>query len=333
VVRLCGSAKIISSKPTISNSATCRLFTRSRAVVGANGQTSYHVFAIVAAGGPARRAHMPPAQSLCRSFPLSGRRVDFCPSWPQQRESVSKVSEPTVAEIRAAVRQRLRQQRAVQPGQLEALMRKPCVQRLCLHLQLSDGKLHAIAPTGMTSCERPAPGRASQCPAPRGRDAPEAEPVRWPEMRCREAEGTRSRYCGPSSRLRQRGVSPPGWWWDGTYPHETEWHFAAAVNVSSCAGWGMRGDHNYIFSRLRLQSSLRLMRRAYNRLYKDGSLRKPLDLVMCIGETPITCAAPARGPAAEREHLNHPHNAAGLETGARRDRSPCGRRRQTSTRA
>ena len=52
----------------------------------------------------------------------------------------------------------------------------------------------------------------------------------------------------------------------------------------------MRGDHNYIFTRLRLQSSLRLLRRAYARLFNSGRLKQPLELVMCMGETPITCA-------------------------------------------
>ena len=67
----------------------------------------------------------------------------------------------------------------------------------------------------------------------------------------------------------------------------TEWHFAAGLNLSSCAGVGIPGDHNYIFTRLRLQSTLRFLLRAYRRLHANGKLPASVELVICAGETPV----------------------------------------------
>ena len=67
----------------------------------------------------------------------------------------------------------------------------------------------------------------------------------------------------------------------------TEWHFAAGLNLSSCAGVGIPGDHNYIFTRLRLQSTLRFLLRAYRRLHANWKLPASVELVICAGETPV----------------------------------------------
>ena len=76
-------------------------------------------------------------------------------------------------------------------------------------------------------------------------------------------------------------------------PHRTEWHFAAGLNVSNCAGKTVGGDHNGMFSRLRLLSMLRLLRHAAGRLHARGTLGD-VELVVCANE--VRREAPAAPP-------------------------------------
>ena len=49
----------------------------------------------------------------------------------------------------------------------------------------------------------------------------------------------------------------------------------------------MAGDHNHVYTRLRLQSALRLQLRAYQLLHALRRLTEPLELVLCPTRTPV----------------------------------------------
>ena len=219
----------------------------------------------------------PPHFQACNSASVG--YSDFCATWPSQALA-DEVAPGTAAEIAAAVHAHVSHfPSGIHPGQLAALMRRPCMQRHCLHIYLANGQLYAVAPSDMSPCERN--NTQGPCPKASGPSTP-------PEvLRCRERAGLRSPRCGSDLRRKQPGVTIPGWWSDGPYPHDTEWHFAAALNLTSCYGAAVHGDHNYVFTRLRLQSALRFLRRAYARLYERGRLPAALELVLCAGETPV----------------------------------------------
>ena len=85
----------------------------------------------------------------------------------------------------------------------------------------------------------------------------------------------------------QRGEKP------GASTHCTHCTYAYQPRVCcgtaycGTSGVGISGDHNYIFTRLRLQSALRFLHRAYRRLHANGKLPAAVELVICAGETPV----------------------------------------------
>ena len=134
----------------------------------------------------------PPAGVHACNSPKVGY-ADFCATWPPQSDA-DKVSPSTIASIRKAVRTHLSHfPSGVQPGQLSELMRRPCMQRHCLHIFLEHGNLYAAAPAEMAPCERNASQGAS----------------------------VRSPYCSEKLRRKQPGVTIPNWWSSGAYPHIT----------------------------------------------------------------------------------------------------------------
>ena len=103
----------------------------------------------------------------------------------------------------------------VTPGLLERIMSTRCAQRLCLRIQIIAGRVYVVAPHA---------------------------------RRCRRGNSA----CSPHQRMRTAGVAMTVGLehgkWDSSYsPTELEWHFAAGLNVSSCAGTVTSGDFNGAF--------------------------------------------------------------------------------------
>ena len=137
----------------------------------------------------------PPAGLHACNSPTVGY-ADFCATWPPQSDA-DKVPPGTVTSIRKAVQTHLAHfPSGVQPGQLSELMRRPCMQRHCLHIFLEHGNLYAAAPAEMAPCERNASQGASM----------------------------RSPYCSEELRRKQPGVTIPDWWSNGAFPHITGEH-------------------------------------------------------------------------------------------------------------
>ena len=245
--------------------------------------------ALVPAGVRARTKSEQHADSQATSSCDATYREHECSTWPPQ-QLAAQLQPRLVARIRQAVSDVMASfPSGVQPGQLASLMRRPCMQRLCLHVQLFGGVLHVVAPEGMETCSRGGSlkGRLS-CPPHK---------KAWPEdmfgecrHRSKSTRYTRSQYCNATARMAQPGVTIPDFWNDFIYPHTLEWHFAASLNLTSCRATGdvpLPGDHNHVYTRLRLQSALRLLMRAYQRLYAQGELPDPLELLICPNETPV----------------------------------------------
>jgi hypothetical protein len=184
----------------------------------------------------------------------------FCAAWPRQALA-DAVDEKTTVEIRDAVRQRLLPfaTNGVNAKQLSDLLRSPCMQRQCIKVQVHGGEVFVEAPEGMRACRRHGSVKSKLgCPSPQ---------QSWQSAELCSQHTQRSKVCDPESRKQQPGVTVPDWWHDDTYPHVSDWHFAAALNISDCSSAfaPIAGDHNYVFSRLRLQSMLRLLVRAARR--------------------------------------------------------------------
>ena len=184
----------------------------------------------------------------------------FCPAWPRPALADS-VDDRTVTEIRDAVRKHLSPfaTNGVSSEQLSELLRLPCMQRQCLKVHVRGGEVFAEAAEGMRACRTSGSAQSKLgCPGPR---------QSWRSEELCSHHTRRSNLCKSESRKRQPGVTVPNWWHDDTYPHVTDWHFAAALNLSDCSSAfaPIAGDHNYVFSRLRLQSMLRLLVRAARR--------------------------------------------------------------------
>ena len=212
-------------------------------------------------------------------------RSHLCSTWPAQSiaenvsASVRVRTQQVVADIMRSFPEGIRE------GQLADLMQRPCMQRLCMHVQLVGGAMFVVAPMGMRTCVQ---GNATlqarlSCPRLRRNWPTEAAEMCLASVRNRNV--TRSSFCDRSHRMQQPGLTIPNWWSDYDYPHTLEWHLAAALNLSSCQAHPehvpLPGDHNHIYTRLRLQSALRLVLRAYERLYALGRLVKPLELLLC----------------------------------------------------
>ena len=159
-------------------------------------------------------------------------------------------------EIHQAVGRVLRPfKEGVQPGTLAAMMRLPCIARLCMRVQLIDGAIYVVAPTALRPCQR--------------------------------SDGSRSSWCEKKSRVKQPGASVPGFWSDEIYPVSTEWHFWAGLNMSSCYAEPIPGDYLHGLARARMHNALRLLLGAYERQFARGRLPQPVELVMCFGETAV----------------------------------------------
>lgn len=189
----------------------------------------------------------------------------FCATWPRQ-VLADALESRTVEEIRQAVGRTLAPFAAgVQPAQLAALMLRPCMQRMCFHVQLIEGDVFVVAPPDIAACRKGVDVQAAlSC-----LDTWPKDESTWLDRKTclKYKDKPQSAMCGAEWRMRQPGVSVPGWWYAPTYPHVSEWHFAAGLNLSNCqsAGESIAGDHNYVFSRLRMGSMLRLLWRAYRR--------------------------------------------------------------------
>ena len=129
----------------------------------------------------------------------------------------------------------------VRAGELARLMRRPCMQRLCLHVQLFNGTVHIVAPEGMETCARGGglKGRLS-CPLHRRTWVPGdmVDECKHRAASDGRSKYTRSEYCNATMRKAQPGVTLPNYWSDWIYPHTLEWHFSAGLNLTTCRATG-----------------------------------------------------------------------------------------------
>lgn len=164
------------------------------------------------------------------------------------------------------------------------------MQRLCLHVQLVDGTMHVVAPDGMELCARGGSLKSRLSCSVQRRSWP-SEMADECHHRSHSTTYVRSSYCNATARMQQPGVTVPDFWSDFLYPHTLEWHFSSSLNLTSCRATGehvpLPGDHNHVFTRLRLQTAMRLLLRAYQRLHSRGQLQDPLELILCPNETPV----------------------------------------------
>ena len=139
---------------------------------------------------------------------------------------------------------------------MDKLLQKRCVSRQCLRVQLVGGKVFVVAPASeQCSYDDMVVGQCSS------------------HVR-KSTDGVAANYGAGAAGLGK---------WDQIYsPTSLHWHFAAGVNVSSCAGSIRPGDFNGAFTRLRLVTSLRLLEEAA----RSGAVRDT-ELILCLQETPL----------------------------------------------
>ena len=199
-----------------------------------------------------RQKHMPCFNHRADAeLPLS--RLDpFCPQWPQydHRNRSAKLLFIEHGATRWAD-EIMRSGRKVTVGVIDAIMSTKCAQRLCLHVQILKGKVYVVAPHS------------------------------------RSCGASASSVCTVSSRQNTEGVAMSVGLehgkWDPQYsPTALEWHFAAGLNLSSCAPTIIDGDFNGPFSRLRIATWLRLL----EEVAREGA--SDTELIICAGETPLT---------------------------------------------
>jgi hypothetical protein len=216
-----------------------------------------------------------------------------CSQWPPQH--LAEEVEPRIAAwISERVDAALEPFRAsgVRQGELADLMRRPCVQRLCVRVQLIGGQLYVVAPEGMSLCNRGGSLKSRlSCPPNKRAWAEDMAGECMHRKHSTTKRYSRSEACNATSRMRQPGVTIPNFWSDFLYPHTLEWHFSAGLNMSSCRATGdhvpLPGDHNHVYTRLRLQTAMRMLQRSYQRLHALGRLSEPMELILCPNETPI----------------------------------------------
>ena len=228
---------------------------------------------------PARRT-APPTGPMLGVRPCDGEfvsRKPLCNAWPRPGRGLTTEPEAQAA-MRDAVERVLRPFRSegVTTAWMRELMSRPCVQRLCVRVQLLDGQMYVVAPRGMRACRDSAP------------NATAAEYPSYPEHP----------KCGARARREQRGVAIPGWWNTNLFRETLEWHFVAGLNLSDCSSRVVPGDHNAQYSRLRLQSALRMLLLNYQAMHARGELVGGVELVYCANETPLNlggfCASGAQ---------------------------------------
>ena len=134
------------------------------------------------------------------------------------------------------------------------MLRQPCVARQCLKVVVFKSEVYVVAPESQ---------RCTYDDLLVGQCSPFAR---------QQTEGLAANYEGA------RGGK-----WDTHYsPSSLRWHFAAGVNVSTCASSIRPGDFNGVFTRLRLVTSLRLIEEAA----RAGTL-SDTELILCLQETPL----------------------------------------------
>ena len=252
---------------------------------------------------PAPMPSAPPAGLHACNSPKVGY-ADFCATWPPQSDA-DKVSPSTVASIRKAVRTHLSHfPSGVQPGQLSELMRRPCMQRHCLHIFLEHGNLYAAAPAEMAPCER----NASQ-----------------------GASALRSPYCSEELRRKQPGVTIPDWWSSGAFPHITGEHANAPPRgalsrcLTTCAPAQQNGTLQRVSTSPRVAASESVATtitylRGCDYRARSGYCTEPTD-----GCTPTGSSRPRLSSSSVPVRLRSTS-----ATIASAVRSLCGRRRRTS---
>lgn len=194
---------------------------------------------------PPRGAEPPPRATPCWDRNLEAPKAPwgssaFCPRWPLP--AAGNASAGDVARLRGLAQRALRPFASISKAQLDAAASPRCAQRLCLRVQIVRGQLFVQAP------------RSVACTS------------------------LRAGPCAAEQRRRQRGVNPN--WKPGANPTRLEWHWAAGLNMSTCSVSVVAGDWNSAFSRLRLQSALRLLEEA-------ASGAADTELLLCINETPL----------------------------------------------
>ena len=168
---------------------------------------------------------------------------EFCPVWPPY-----EVADDAGGRLAGAVRATLRPFGAsIRAEQIDAALEKKCAQKLCVRVQISDGKIYVVAP------------RSRTC-----RDGPDSP-------------------CTPEARAATPGATSPGTNFSAEFnPTVLEWHFSAGLNVSSCAAAIVDGDFNGPFTRTRWLTALRLLEEAARH---EPALHT--EFVLCANETPL----------------------------------------------
>ena len=168
---------------------------------------------------------------------------DFCPAWPAYDNGTALTATERVLVHNAAI-QALRPFAAgITGAQLRAALRPRCAQRLCMLVQIVGRRLYVVAPESV------------HCTA-------------------------ESRACSAEVRRETPGVSAPGVLWRPEWnPNDLEWHWYAAINMSSCNVRVTRGDWNGPFTRLRMMNALRLLEEA---AWHGGV--PDTELVLCVNE-------------------------------------------------
>ena len=162
------------------------------------------------------------------------------------RQRLTASIDDTIQQIRAA-------NNPLSSEAMSRLLQRDCVSRQCLRVTILRGKLYVVAP--------------------------ESERCTYDDL----VAGS----CSKFARQRTEGVAANfnagGGKWDPTYsPTSLKWHFAAGVNISSCAGSIIPGDFNGAFTRLRFLTSLRLLEEAA----RSGTV-SDTELILCLQETPL----------------------------------------------
>ena len=197
---------------------------------------------------------------------------DFCPVWPPY-----EVADDAGGRLAGAVRATLRPFGAsILAEQIDAALEKKCAQKLCVRVQISDGKIYVVAP------------RSRTC-----RDGPDSP-------------------CTPEARAATPGATSPGTNFSAEFnPTLLEWDFSAGLNVSSCAAAIVDGDFNGPFTRTRWLTALRLLEEAARH---EPALHT--EFVLCANETPLNAGGwclegpqPVFAPTSNEEHplIAFPH--------------------------
>ena len=187
------------------------------------------------------------------ALPL-GRVNPTCLAWPPY-SSDETTQQPSLSKgIDDSIRSMLQQHGPLHAKSLEQLLLKDCVSRQCLRVQVVKGRVYVVAP---------------------------------PSVRCSRQDYRLGGKCSSYVRQRTDGVAASGGGdvgkWDASYsPTTLRWHFAAGVNISDCRATIIAGDYNGVFTRLRLQTSLRLLEEAAR-----AGVVTNTEFLMCLQETPI----------------------------------------------